>query len=119
MQRLRLLEAALGGDGGKAVREAGADMAAVATRGLGGDAAGLEQHRPGAAPRQRQRGGEPGKAAADDRDIRAPFGRLARGVRERRRGVEPVGLELHAGCRASSSPNTPASPPMSLISVYS
>jgi hypothetical protein len=119
VQRLRLIEAALGGDGDEAVRQAVADMAAVAPRCLGGDAASLEQHRPDAAPCQRQRGGEPGEAAADDRDIRASFEGLSRGVREGRRGVEPVGLELHAGCRASSIPNTPASPPMSLISVYS
>jgi hypothetical protein len=48
-----------------------------------------------------------------------PFERPLLGPREVARGAEPIGLELQAGCRASSSPTAAASPPMSLISVYS
>jgi hypothetical protein len=48
-----------------------------------------------------------------------PFVRPLKGPREGARGVEPDGFELQAGCRASSSPTAAASPPMSLISVYS
>ena len=48
-----------------------------------------------------------------------PFVRPLKGLREGARGVGPNGLELQAGCRASSSPTAAASPPMSLTSVYS
>ena len=48
-----------------------------------------------------------------------PFVRPLKYPREGARAVAPDDFELQAVCRASSSPKTPGSPPMSLISLYS
>jgi hypothetical protein len=100
IERQRPLGTEAGGGPGEVVREAVVAVAAVAAGRLADDAATLQHHhvRPGLAQRQRRR--QAGEAAADDRHVGAAGDRPGGRRREGRRGVEPVGFELHPRGRA-------------------
>ena len=72
--------------------------AAVAAGGAGADRVLLEQSDVRAFPAERDCRGQPGQAAADDRDVDPAGNGAGRGGIECRRRVEPVGNRLHP-CR--------------------
>jgi len=108
----------------EAMGHAVVEMAAIAPGCTEADRHSLQHHDLGAGHGELAGGGQPGEAAANDRDVVLAFDRPRSGAREGYGSVMPIGFKPHLAAPACprsgfalQRPKTPGRPPMSLISV--